>query len=108
MDIEMISLCDNLLKFLDLLIFELYDVSAASTNEVIMMPFRSIVLETGHAIFETPFVRQTGIGKQSQSTINRGITKTLFGLLYQKIEFFRAEMAASGEEHRKDSVTLLR
>jgi len=94
MDIEVVSLCNNFLKLFDLFIFEFNDVSATSTNKVIMMSFRRIVFETCHTIFETPFVGQTCIGKQSQRTINRGIPETSFGPLGQKIELFRAEMAA--------------
>ncbi len=98
---------DFFLQRLDTRLFELDDVLALDTNEVIVM--REIVCEfvAREPVAKTALERDTAFCEEFERSVNSGVANTRIGGAHHREQLFDAEMVGGREECLHDQATLV-
>ncbi len=78
-DLELVLFCHTPLERLDLLVLEFDDPAATDTDQMVMVSLGSVEFKAGDPVLESAFMGQSGLSKQLQRPVDRGIADPLVG-----------------------------
>lgn len=107
LDQEAVALGHFVLQLLDRLVFELFDVAATGTDQVVVVLPLAHVLVAGLAVAELHLAGDARLGEELQGAVHGGVADVRVLGPELQIQLLDAQMPVAGEETVEDDVALL-